>query len=184
MSCKYRFLVGRHGLDLLALSHRETSAVVVVTGCTRTQRAWLGADQPSSLSEKDLVTWKRPGHQTEFVFADGQPFGEILERLRGRWSDQQVCVLVSYDRLQLDLPPLTPEDEIQCFWDVREQLQVPQFEYFKYVSQRTQQEECRFSPVRLYVRGDDAQGQYASLVREIAAKAALPISDELLVGVQ
>jgi hypothetical protein len=185
VSCKYRFLVGRHGLDLLALSQRQTHSVVVVTGCTQAQRAWLGADGPSRISADDVTTWKQPGNdQAEFVFADGQAFGEILERVRGRWPGQQVCVLVAYDRLQQDLPPLTADDEIQCFWDVREQLQVDHFDYFKYLSQRTQLEECRFAPVCLYIRGNDSQGQYAELVREISAKSALPISNELVAGVQ
>ncbi|HMZ81044.1 MAG TPA: hypothetical protein PLL06_15180, partial [Acidobacteriota bacterium] len=56
------------------------------------------------------------------------------------------------ERLEVDLPPLGPDDQVTCFWEVRDLVTESQTQNFSYLAERIENERPRFEGLRFYTR--------------------------------
>lgn len=142
MIASYNFFVCRHPIDGLRLAMRAFNPsvekrLVLVTRHSSTSAMFFGHWCPKDYYglpgllrfdvEQLAVKNVEEGKKTHIVFsnAESESFSnsELLDRLRLRLATwQSVNVLLDYESLPRDLPPLRSSDSILCMWHVRDQM--------------------------------------------------------------
>lgn len=179
MPCSYDLVLTRHALDGVLLAAREGDPaepplVVATFGHDACQR-FFGLDPDPG---RDLADPRRVHvHETAFDLAlSAMPdadLAEVLDRLRDRLpGDRRPRVVLHYDRLERDLPALSPDDTLHCYWEARDLLGERMVEPFRYLRERLEMEEPGFSGLRLYSRRPGSPPS-ADRMAEVARAAGL-----------
>ncbi|HMW01351.1 MAG TPA: hypothetical protein PLB18_01460 [Acidobacteriota bacterium] len=172
MKRPFSIFIIRHAVDGALLAMRRApqsgSTLVVLTIGSPDLVALLGAT-PSRLSPTladfltETGTSRLPvitngAQKVSILFphsaaTTGTPQAELLDRLRTQADPwEQISLVLPYERLEVDLPPLGPDDQVTCFWEVRDLVTESQTQNFSYLAERIENERPRFEGLRFYTR--------------------------------
>ncbi|PTY01527.1 hypothetical protein DB346_12300 [Verrucomicrobia bacterium LW23] len=173
MSCQYRYLITKHPTDGIKLAFRTVppdeepplflvlsgqSGGTVSFGCVIPDD-YLGI---SGLLRCDpevlLLPLRDRGRIYPVIFSNtaahyGRPYAELLDSFRYTMPEgKRVTVILEYERLADDLPPMYPMDEVIATWEVRDYLAPEQLNHFGYLAERVDNESPTFYGLHLYTR--------------------------------
>lgn len=192
MIASYNFFVCRHPIDGLRLAMRAfpTSAekrLVLVARHSSTSAMFFGHWCPNDYYglpgllrfdvEQLAVKNVEEGKKTHIVFSnvESESFSnsELLDRLRLRLATwQSVNVLVDYESLGRDLPPLRASDSVFCLWHIRDQMDEACFGGLRAARAQADASGCKFVGPALYTRtGIDEESAFAAFEK---IKPSLP----------
>jgi hypothetical protein len=188
MSARYNIVVTKHPLDGLLLSFNQIKdsdpgeLIISVSGGEGTAVA-CGYTIPSTfMGLTGLLFFKPETHivkvtyQKRFfqvVFSTSQPHNvqgnaELLDHLREVLKDfSQVTLIIEYSRLEADMPPLSSDDKVICFWETRDLLTDSNRAHFQYLTERIENEGPKFQGLHFYKRTDGTTTETNSRLKEI-----------------
>jgi len=93
------------------------------------------------------------------------PCSEVLDRLRIRLANWgSVNVVLFYNHLTEDLPPMSESDQLVCLWEVRDTPSEKDLQIFSYLKERVKKEKPKFLGLKIYGRvGVDEKKLQSSL---------------------
>ncbi len=97
-------------------------------------------------------------HQAQVVFPSPSSghlddYAELLDRLRSDFGDwKEVFLIIEYQRILADLPPLRPDDQVTCAWEARDLLTDAVANALQYVGDRIENDGAKFRGLQLYTR--------------------------------
>ena len=202
MSCHFHFLVARHPADAIKVLMHATPAgqredeLLLVASPEPQCALSLGLPAlPSGgglagLLQEDVgglvVPLRETGTRFYAVFpsaaeAGRRSYSELLDLARFQLSSPvPVKVVVEYARLRADLPPMYAEDELTCFWEVRDLLADEDSAAFAFLAERVENELPRFHGLRLYTRHQGPPGGLDERALSIAGLSGLCADGGLL----
>lgn len=138
----------------------------------------LGLDQPVAVPQEIILEGKRLHLVFPSPHYPASPCAEALDRFRlfsETWMP--TTVVVRYDRLQVDLPPMSDSDEVTLCWEVRDLLSESHISQLDYLIERLEIEAPRLTGLVLYAR--TTMNLEALNQRKVAIEVAtqLPIRD-------
>ena len=176
MNCHYHFIVAQHIVDGLKLAFRSAqqthdSQLILVASENPgsslafgfvTEENYAGLAGLLHYNADDLVVSIEYGEQSlPVVFANSsgrfkRPYAELLDSARFEADEEtHVAVVLEYDRLEQDLPPMYSVDTLSCFWEIRDLLRPRHVDTCRYLADRLENESPRFHGLQLYTRHRD-----------------------------
>ncbi|HSI86212.1 MAG: hypothetical protein ACAI35_22185 [Candidatus Methylacidiphilales bacterium] len=173
MSCHYRYLITQHPVDGVKLGFRtvdpdaEPPLFLVVSGQSGTTVSfgciipedYLGISGLLRYDPNELLLPLRDrGRVYPVIFPNtsanfGRPYAELLDSFRFTMPEgAKVTVILEYERIADDLPPMYPHDEVICTWEVRDYLSPEHLRHFGYLAERLDNESPSFYGLHLYTR--------------------------------
>ncbi len=107
--------------------------------------------------EQLAVLTTQEGLKTHIVLSnpalEQSPFSELLDRLRLRLSTwQTINVVLFYNAVPHDLPPLRETDSVLCAWNIHDAMDDETLESLRMIRERVQEAGCKFVGPALYTR--------------------------------
>jgi hypothetical protein len=187
MPCNFSVMVTQHPLDGLLLALQSGPDVVVHCAPGGFVAAAVGQVLPPT--HPGLLGWLTGSQSMNLVgrvpvvfvgHTLGAPLAEILDRLRAKVSGQTLRLVVSYDRLEADMPILTDQDSLRCYWEIRDLLDDRGLERFAYLARRVQAERPTFLPLQFYARQSEGQKLWNPRFESLRETCALPMEEQLV----
>lgn len=172
MSVPYTFIISRHSVDAVNLSLKlfpesAKRRLSMITRDSTVAPHFLGHSCPaeyaglSGLFQYDVeaLAIKKPqGDRPVYLIYPSNkestlPQAELLDRLRVRLTSwDTVNVILSFDHIATDLPPLQPTDQVIFIWEVRDTPGAEHVERMNYLAERIAVEKPKYRGVQFYGR--------------------------------
>lgn len=200
MTTTYNFLICKHPIDGLRLALRLFSAsqerrLVLVARHSSTSAMYFGHWCPPDYYglpgllrfdvEQLSVKMAEDGKKTHVVFSNPESElfsnSELLDRLRLRLASwAPVNVLLDYELLARDLPPVLEGDSLLCAWHIRDAMDEASLEGLKAARAAAESAGCKFVGPALYARTGIQEDQCQKLFESVKTELPPAASETLL----
>lgn len=126
----------------------------------------LGLNSPGSAGHS--LSGRRGEVEVRCLDAAAGPHADLLAYSR-RDDDSRQGVVLLYQRLLQDLPPLQPGDQLDCFWEVEDVLRAADLECFEELRQQLTPHPQMFEGLSLYARQAGRNEQWRPRAQELEA---------------
>lgn len=125
-------------------------------------------------------------HQAQVVFPSPSSghlddYAELLDRLRSEFSEwKEVFLIIEYQRVLADLPPLGKDDLVTCAWEARDLLTETVASSLQYVGDRIENDGAKFRGLQLYTRQAGLKAVAEERRTKISKETKIPFLPEVL----